>query len=53
MTTTRYYRSTPQQDQQDIKCNNSDKNNESHGDYDSNNGYMFQHMLSVCGLRLV
>ena len=33
--TTRYYRSTLQQDQQDTKCNNDNRNNTSHGDHDN------------------
>jgi len=40
--TTRYYRSTPQQHQQDIKCNNDNKNNESHGGHDNHPLILYQ-----------
>jgi len=52
LTTTHYDRSTPQQHQQDTKCNNGKCNNDkqndkSRGDHDSNNSHTIQQMLTV------
>ncbi len=39
MTITRYYRSAPQQEHQDTKCNDDNTDNKSHGDHDSYGSY--------------
>ncbi len=49
--TTRYYRSPPQQHQQETKYNNT--NNHNDGDHDNKYTDKFQQMLSVCGSSLI